>query len=122
MAKRENPQVKLTCFLDSVFSEVFLATFRFFMPAEKVLDSLIEWYDVDLYEDCSAAEEHFLRRHRKAIQGRVMKVIIMWIKNYWQDFANSKLLEATLNEFVSRMSEISFGDNQRLTQAIREQV
>ncbi|KAJ3226853.1 hypothetical protein HK099_003965 [Clydaea vesicula] len=106
---------------DATFAEAFLATYRFFIPSEKVLDSLLEWYNVDLYEDCLSSEELFLKRNRKLIQKRSIKVILMWIKNYWLDFVLSKKLFQDLNFFVESLSLTSFGDNQKLSQAIREQ-
>ena len=46
----------------------------------------------------------------------------MWIRSFWQDFANSEELYNDLKIFADSISVISFGDNQKLVQAIREQV
>jgi hypothetical protein len=107
---------------DMIYSKTFLATYRLYLPAQRVLDTLIEWYNVDLYEDCTLAEELFLKRNRKQIQSRAVKVLVIWINNHWQDFASDAEIFQELMEFVDGLSENSFGDNQKLSQAIREQV
>jgi hypothetical protein len=107
---------------DVLYAKTFLATYRFYIPAQRVLDTLIEWYNVDLYEDCELAEELFLKRNRKQIEGRAVKVLVLWIKNHWQDFAENKELFDELMTFVMNTEETNFGANQKLSQAIREQV
>lgn len=107
---------------DYSFAEAFLATYRFFIAPQRLLDTLIEWYNVDLYEDCSQSEELFLKRNRKLIKTRAAKILWLWIKNYWQDFANCSEIFIELLQFVDGLAETSFGDNQKLTEAIREQV
>jgi hypothetical protein len=107
---------------DMMFAKTFLATYRFYIPAQRVLDTLIEWYNVDLYEDCSVSEELFLKRNRKQITSRAVKVLVIWIKNHWQDFADQPDLFEELMEFVYGLAQTNFGDNQKLSQAIREQV
>ena len=107
---------------DYSFAEVFLATYRFFITPQRLLDTLIEWYNVDLYEDCLQSEELFLKRNRKLIKTRSAKILWLWIKNYWQDFANCSAILIDLLLFVDGLAETSFGDNQKLSQAIREQV
>ncbi|KAJ3087691.1 hypothetical protein HK102_010489 [Quaeritorhiza haematococci] len=87
---------------DQSYAEVFLATYRFFMPSSKVLDGLIEWYNVDVDEDCTPTEEQFLKRNRKYIQARAAKILLMWIKNHWQDFHDDKPLLAELMGFVEQ--------------------
>lgn len=107
---------------DALYAKTFLATYRFFMPGKRVLDTLIEWYNVDLYEDCLQHEETFLKRNRKHIQSRAVKVLVLWIKNHWQDFADDPGMFKDLSEFVQDLAETNFGDNQKLNQAMREQV
>ncbi|KAH6570257.1 hypothetical protein BASA60_007861 [Batrachochytrium salamandrivorans] len=80
---------------DMSFAEVFLASYRFFMPAQELLDSLIGWYNADAEEMRLTGSEAFLRKNRKHIQTRAVRVLLTWI--------------------------LSFGNNQKLTQAIREQ-
>ncbi|KAJ1536014.1 hypothetical protein HK096_001112, partial [Nowakowskiella sp. JEL0078] len=103
------------------YSEIFLATYRFFLTAENLLTSLIEWYNVDVDDDCTSAQDLFLRKHRKYIQSRTTKVLLLWVKNHWQDFVDDKKLMDGLSKFLTQISQTSFGDSQKLTQAVREQ-
>ena len=107
---------------DKQYAETFLYSYRFFMPGVKVLDALVQWYFVDVSEDCEPDEEAFLRKNRRAIQSRVAKVLLLWIKNIWQDFQDDPSLFCGLLKFIDQISDLSFGDSQKLTQAVREQV
>ena len=104
------------------YAEVFLGAYRFFLPPITVLNWLIEWYNVDVDDDCLPSHETFLRKNRKYIRSRSIKVLLLWVKNYWNDFHMSPELVTELTAFVEHVSQISFGDGQKLTQAIREQV
>ncbi|KAI9091129.1 hypothetical protein DFS34DRAFT_635930 [Phlyctochytrium arcticum] len=185
---------------DMSFAEVFLATYRFFMPAGKVLAALIEWYNVDMDQDLAVSaggigkggtgglktsgheasgmdsaasdvagesdasvdgpgdtsatsgamtdsttatdsaasptittthptvphvihqtDDQFLKKHRKHIQSRAIRVLLMWVKNHWHDFQGDRELYITLMAFLEHVSGLSFGDGQKLSQAIREQ-
>lgn len=106
---------------DMTFSEVFLASFRFFMPAQTVLNSLIGWYNVDADDAKKPGSEAFVKKFRKAIRSRSIKIMIAWIRNHWLDFQEQPKLYADLQDFVEFVSNISFGTNQKLIQAIREQ-
>ncbi|KAL5033167.1 hypothetical protein BDV3_000181 [Batrachochytrium dendrobatidis] len=106
---------------DMSFSEIFLASYRFFMPPQELLESLIGWYNADASETRLAGSEAFLRKNRKYIQIRAVRVLLTWIRNHWHDFHNNQCLYAELNFFVDYLAKVSFGNNQKLTQAIREQ-
>ncbi|TPX73054.1 hypothetical protein CcCBS67573_g05681 [Chytriomyces confervae] len=108
---------------DNSYTEVFLACYRFFLPASELLTSLIEWYNVELDSTTATPqqESYFKQRGRKLFRGRAAKVLLTWIKNHWHDFHVDKDLLDELNEFVGDLGEMSFGDSQRMTQAIREQ-
>ncbi|KAJ3417635.1 hypothetical protein HDV05_000092 [Chytridiales sp. JEL 0842] len=106
---------------DNSYAEVFLATYRFFLPASDVLTSLIEWYNVEVDEEATPQQELYLKKNRKFFRQRAIKVILTWVKNHWHDFHSDPSLLEELTLFVSDVSEISFGDSQKLTQAIREQ-
>ncbi|KAJ1336673.1 hypothetical protein BSLG_006992 [Batrachochytrium salamandrivorans] len=106
---------------DMSFAEVFLASYRFFMPAQELLDSLIGWYNADAEEMRLTGSEAFLRKNRKHIQTRAVRVLLTWIRNHWHDFHNDQHLFAELDFFVNYLGKVSFGNNQKLTQAIREQ-
>ncbi|KAJ3299248.1 hypothetical protein HK104_009551 [Borealophlyctis nickersoniae] len=106
---------------DMSYAEVFLATYRFFLPAKTVLNWLIEWYNVDVDDDCLPSQETFLRKNRKHIQSRAIKVLLLWVKNHWHDFHTAPDLVAELSSFVEHVAQVSFGDGQKMTQAIREQ-
>ncbi|KNC96229.1 uncharacterized protein SPPG_08382 [Spizellomyces punctatus DAOM BR117] len=135
---------------DMSYAEVFLATYRFFMTGKPLLDNLIEWYNVDLDQDLLTSSapvastsqettdsvedptatanpafhhhhEQFLKKHRKHIQSRAIRVLLMWIKNHWHDFQEDGMLYLTLMAFLDHVSSVSFGDGQKMTQAIREQ-
>jgi hypothetical protein len=64
----------------------------------------------------------FWRKNRRAIQNNVLNVLLLWIKNHWQDFLTDKDLTKELNVFVQYLSQVSYGDHQKITQCIREQV
>ncbi|KAJ3022155.1 hypothetical protein HKX48_006891 [Thoreauomyces humboldtii] len=136
---------------DMSYAEVFLATFRFYMLPDLLMDNLIEWYNVDIDPEATAPvsvseeevspsaagqtespaelaiahhrpqHETFLKKHRKHIQSRVVRVLMMWVKNHWHDFQEDGKLFRTLQAFVEHISSIGFGDGQKLSQAIREQ-
>nr|KAJ3423248.1 hypothetical protein HK105_007584 [Polyrhizophydium stewartii] len=106
---------------DMSFAEVFVATYRFFMPAQDLLDCLVGWYNADAEDTRFPGSEAFLRKNRKQIQNRAVRVLLMWIRNHWHDFHNDPRLYAELNFFVDYLGKVSFGNNQKLTQAIREQ-
>ncbi|KAJ3148950.1 Son of sevenless 2 [Geranomyces michiganensis] len=125
---------------DMSYAEVFLATYRFYMPSSLLMDSLIEWYNVDIDPEAVANlspssdsgqsqsasherphQEAFLKKHRKHIQSRVVRVLMMWIKNHWHDFQEDGTLFRTLQALVDHISSIGFGDGQKLSQAVREQ-
>jgi hypothetical protein len=103
------------------YMNVFLSSYRFYISGLKLLESLTEWYFVDVDEDGPLEEEQFMRKNRRAIQSRVSKVILNWIQKYWQDFSEDPTLFNELMKFVEQVSEVSFGDSQKITQAIREQ-
>ncbi|KAJ3179406.1 hypothetical protein HDU87_003016 [Geranomyces variabilis] len=122
---------------DMSYAEVFLATYRFYMRSSLLMDSLIEWYNVDIDPEIAASppggsvsgqgpserpqQEAFLKKHRKHIQSRVVRVLMMWIKNHWHDFQEDGTLFRTLQALVDHISSIGFGDGQKLSQAVREQ-
>ncbi|KAI9353267.1 ras guanine nucleotide exchange factor domain-containing protein [Zopfochytrium polystomum] len=90
------------------------------MPASEVLTSLIEWYNVEADEDATPQQEAFLKRHRRLFRVRSIRCILLWIKHHWYDFHNDPQLLEELVNFVADVSETSFGDGQKMTQAIRE--
>ncbi|KAJ3130300.1 hypothetical protein HK098_004347 [Nowakowskiella sp. JEL0407] len=106
---------------NNFYTQIFLATFRFYLTPAQLLKNLVEWYNVDLDEDYTSSEETFLRKHRKYIQSRSAKVLLMWVKNHWQDFMDDTDLMEALKRFMNQISQVSFGDHQKLTQAVREQ-
>lgn len=106
---------------DSTYAQEFLSGYRFFMSAQEVLDSLIGWYNVDLQEG-QKSELDFLRKHRRPIQNKVVSLLLLWINHHWQDFLSSRVLSKDLSVFVHYLSQVSYGDHQKLTQGIREQV
>ncbi|KAJ3215112.1 hypothetical protein HDU67_000816 [Dinochytrium kinnereticum] len=106
---------------DNSYAEVFMATYRFFIPATDVLTSLIEWYNVEVDEDATPQQEAYLKRNRKYFRSRSIRSLLIWIKNHWHDFHSDRELLDELMAFVAEVSEVSFGDSQKMTQAIREQ-
>ncbi|KAI8905114.1 hypothetical protein EDD86DRAFT_71972 [Gorgonomyces haynaldii] len=105
-----------------LYVEVFLATFRYFLPAQNILDCLIGWYNAEADEMKRPGSESFLRKYKKAIQQRSVRVLLTWIKNHWVDFQHDQKLHSDLIVFVDFLEKVSFGTNQKLVQAIREQV
>ncbi|KAI9348651.1 ras guanine nucleotide exchange factor domain-containing protein [Obelidium mucronatum] len=107
---------------DNSYTEVFLASYRFFMPASELLTSLIEWYNVELDPaTATPQQEQYFKLKKRQFRGRAAKVLLTWIKNHWHDFHVDKDLLDELSEFVGDLGEVCFGDGQRMTQAIREQ-
>ncbi|KAJ3066352.1 hypothetical protein HDU98_010359 [Podochytrium sp. JEL0797] len=108
---------------DNSYTEVFLASYRFFLPSSTLLTSLIEWYNVELDPATATPTQqtYFKHRGRRLLRQRAAKVLLTWIKNHWHDFHAEKELLDELCEFVRDLGEVSFGDGQRMTQAIREQ-
>ncbi|KAJ3362039.1 Ras protein-specific guanine nucleotide-releasing factor [Kappamyces sp. JEL0680] len=90
-------------------------------PPHKIFRNLVEWYNVTADGSLKPGAEPMLRRNKKAIQFRAIRVILLWIRNHWQDFHENPQLMAELTEFVDYLAEESFGDNQKLVHAIREQ-
>ena len=107
---------------DMSYAEVFLASYRFFMSPRDVLDCLVGWYNADAEDDVYQGSEAFLRKNRKHIQNRTIKVLLAWIRNHWHDFHDNPEMNQELNFFVDYLVKVSFSNNQKLTQAIREQV
>ncbi|KAJ3096201.1 hypothetical protein HDU97_006161 [Phlyctochytrium planicorne] len=106
---------------DNSYAEVFMATYRFFLPPMDVLTSLIEWYNVEVDEQATPQQEAYLKRNRKYFRARSIRSLLIWIKNHWHDFHCDRMLLDELMAFVAEVSEVSFGDSQKMTQAIREQ-
>lgn len=107
---------------DFQFAHVFLASYRFFLTSRQVFDSMVEWFNVDLYDDCTEAEEEFLKQHEKQIRSRALRNLLIWIKNYWQDFVGDRDLCSELESFLNGLGPMYFAYKQRFQQAIREQV
>lgn len=104
------------------YVQEFLFGHRFFMSSMDTLEALIAWYNVDIPQDAQKPQIDFLRKNRRAIQNNVISVLLIWIKNDWQDFLTDKNLTKELNIFVQYLSQVSYGDHQKMTQCIREQV
>jgi hypothetical protein len=98
----------------------FLYGYRFFMGAIELLDGLIAWYNVDVQTRKKESID-FLKGNRRNIQKKVMDIIVLWIKNYWNDFLSDKGLYKNLLFFVQCLSQVSFVDYQKISQGIREQ-
>ncbi|KAI8804754.1 ras guanine nucleotide exchange factor domain-containing protein [Cladochytrium replicatum] len=123
---------------DMSYAEVFFATYRFFLSPSHVLASLIKWYNVVLptivpgspgYPQLRKSEGFertqsqmvFYRRHRKYIQARAIKCMLLWVTNHWLDFQTNPGMLSELQSFVNEISSVSFGDSQKISHAIREQ-
>lgn len=107
---------------DMSYAEVFLSSFRFFMEPSALFNSLIEWYNTDVSSDNNVSSATpFLKKNKRLIQIRVIKVLLLWIKNHWHDFQTSGLLLNSVMAFAEYANEVSFGDGQRIDQTIREQ-
>lgn len=107
---------------DMSYGEVFLATYRFFIPAQTLLESLVGWYNCKADDARKPGSEAFLKRCRKGIQARSIRVLVTWIRNHWTDFHEDPKLTDSLNIFINFVSKLSFGTYQKLIQATREQV
>ncbi|RKO89513.1 hypothetical protein BDK51DRAFT_37015, partial [Blyttiomyces helicus] len=107
---------------DMTYATTLLATYRFFLPAPLLLSYLIEWYNVDTDPTTTTpSQEQWFRRHRKHIASRAVRVLLLWVRNHWHDFEASQELSGELKEFMDHLGSMSFGDSQKMTQAVREQ-
>lgn len=107
---------------DYEFPKVFLSSFRMYIPARRVVEALIEWYNVDIDDSANTVEEQFLKKNKRSIQCRVIRILVLWINSYWQDFVGDNSLYCELMRFVIDAAAVSFGDAEKLSQSIREQV
>lgn len=106
---------------DMSFAEVFLANHRFFVPAQKVFYGIVSWYNLKNERNLIPDSDLMLREYKTFVQSRVLRVILLWIKNHWQDFYCSARLMSDLNNFADYLSGESFNDYQKLIHSIREQ-
>ncbi|KAJ3006722.1 hypothetical protein HKX48_009500 [Thoreauomyces humboldtii] len=112
---------------DMSYAEVFLATFRFYMLPDLLMDNLIEWYNVDIDPEApvsaSLSEEEVspsASAQTDEPASRVVRVLMMWVKNHWHDFQEDGKLFRILQAFIEHISLIGFGNGQKLSQAIPE--
>ncbi|KAJ3052795.1 hypothetical protein HK097_005662 [Rhizophlyctis rosea] len=106
---------------DMTYADVFLSAYRFFLKPHEVFNWLVEWYNTDVDDDALPSQDHWLRKHRRYIQLRVTTVLLLWVKNYWNDFHRNPELFADLTAFVEFALPITFGASQKLMGCIREQ-
>lgn len=111
------------------FPEVFLATYRYFLSPHLLFKYLRGWYEADDESDMgkkparpNEKEDGARMKQKKQIQARAIKIMNVWINNHWYDFRNNASLFDNLTNFVDDLEKSSFNFNQRLGQAIREQV
>jgi RasGEF N-terminal motif len=106
---------------DMSYVEVFLACYKFFTTPQVLFQTLEEWYYVTEEGSLLPGAESMLKNTKRQIQSRSIRVILLWIRNHWQDFQLNPKLMSDLENFTHGMSKVSFGDNQKLIHAIREQ-
>ncbi|TPX45748.1 hypothetical protein SeLEV6574_g03697 [Synchytrium endobioticum] len=105
---------------DNHYCEAFLATYRFFTSPLVILTSLLGWYNVTTRTPSLASNSTF-KKVRKAIQQRVIKVLIIWIRKHWHDFETFPRVSREMMKFVEHLNAMSFGDGQKLSVIIRDQ-
>lgn len=105
-----------------LYAEIFLASYRFFMPAQEVLDGLIGWYNCEADEEETTGSSIFVKIKKKSIMARSIKVLITWIRNHYWDFHENDRLHASLDNFMNLISNQSYGAHVKINQAVREQV
>ncbi|TPX37549.1 hypothetical protein SmJEL517_g00610 [Synchytrium microbalum] len=105
---------------DNQYAEAFLSTYRFFSSAQTILTSLLGWYNVITPNHSLAANSTF-KKARKAIQQRVIKVLIIWVRRHWHDFETFPQVARQLMKFVDHLNAVSFSDGQKLGVTIRDQ-
>lgn len=103
-----------------VYSEILLATYRFFTSAAVLLDNLRSWFNVELPANATKAQKDFFLVIKRPIQSRVTRVLLLWIKNHWHNFHISKELLNDLQAFVKSMEETAYSDASKILAAIRE--
>ncbi|KAJ3326300.1 hypothetical protein HDV06_000176 [Boothiomyces sp. JEL0866] len=106
---------------DMSFAEVFLANYRFFVSSMDVFECLIGWYNSDLEPGQKPASDANYRKLKKNVQQRSLRILLVWIRNHWNDFHVNPKLYGALNDFINVLATESFGNNQKLVHAVREQ-
>jgi hypothetical protein len=103
---------------DISYTQVFLATYRFFISPYELFNTLKHWYEVE--KDTIIADVN-QRKLKKGIQDRCIRVFIVWINHHWIDFHTHNVLFEQLTTFTDELARDSFSNNQKLVHAIREQ-
>ncbi|KAJ3262063.1 hypothetical protein HK103_003919 [Boothiomyces macroporosus] len=106
---------------DMSFAEIFLANYRFFVSSMEVFECLIGWYNSDLEPGQKPASDANYRKLKKNVQQRSLRILLVWIRNHWNDFHVNPKLYSALNDFINTLATESFGNNQKLVHAVREQ-
>lgn len=103
------------------YAEVFLATYRYFLEPLDLIDSLISWFKVTAVGSQMPNAEAALGRSKKFIETRCIRVLLLWIKNHWQDFHDAPVLHTELEIFIAYLFKESPGNYQKIIHATREQ-
>jgi hypothetical protein len=109
------------------YPEVFLATYRYFLYASELLNALKAWFYAEEEAPAESPNPNLkvtqgVSPNIRRIRSRVVKVLLAWINNHWNDFQNEKTLFDDVNSFADDLASYSFIYNQKLVHAIREQV
>ena len=105
-----------------MYTEIFLATYRFFYSPTHLLGDLIAWFKLEApSQEVSQEEKELFIEIKKNVQSRVLKIILTWIKSHWHDFHINKNLIESITTFTNDLIETNFSDSQKITQAMREQ-
>ena len=87
----------------------------------EVFQHLSEWYNVSADGSIIPNAQEIVHENRKAIQVRSLRIILLWIRNHWQDFLDNHGLWSQLRNFSKYLSNESFPDFQKIMHAIREE-
>lgn len=107
--------------LDLSYPEVFLASYRFFVSPLEVFHCLTRWYNVTDEGSTFPDAESEIRFFKRSVQQRCLRIILLWIRNHWQDFLDNQSLWSLLRSFTKELSSDSFLDYQKIMHAIREE-
>jgi hypothetical protein len=86
-----------------------------------VFNSLTEWYNLSVEGSILPNAKAIFEENEKLIKIRSLRIILLWIRNHWQDFLDHNELWCLLRNFSKFLSKESFSDFQKVMHAIREE-
>ncbi|PRP83686.1 hypothetical protein PROFUN_03841 [Planoprotostelium fungivorum] len=98
--------------------DIVLYTYQTFVTPEKLLQKLIERYQVPAKDPTLSKRDEEWRVQKARIRIQVIQVIKSWITRHFDDFKNSDKLMTALEEFIKMVEIESKNLAQQLTRAL----